>query len=100
MLNNVTHRDLRVITRYGAQFGDEVGTVLTFPTEYADIQREYPIFFRKDPTSGEYHSVALLGFDEEREPVSGAGSLARRLCSGHRRARALPDRLSGARCRR
>jgi len=62
MLNNVTHRDLRVITRYGAQFGDEVGTVLTFPTEYADVQREYPIFFRKDPTSGEYHSVALLGF--------------------------------------
>ena len=27
MLNNVTHRDLRVITRYGAAFGDEVGTV-------------------------------------------------------------------------
>jgi len=64
MLNNVTHKDLRVITRYGAQFGDEVGTVLTFPTEYADVQREYPIFFRKDPTSGEYHSVALLGFEK------------------------------------
>ena len=62
MLDNVTHKDLRVITRYGAQFGDEVGTVLTFPTEYADVQREYPIFFRKDSASGEYHSVALLGF--------------------------------------
>ncbi|HET9447484.1 MAG TPA: SapC family protein, partial [Steroidobacteraceae bacterium] len=62
MLDNVTHAELRVITRYGAQFGDEVGTVLTFPTEYADVQREYPIFFRKDSTSGEYHSVALLGF--------------------------------------
>jgi len=62
MLNNVTHKDLRVITRYGAEFGDEVGTVLTFPTEYADVQREYPIFFRKDPASGDYHSVALLGF--------------------------------------
>jgi hypothetical protein len=62
MLDNVTHADLRVITRYGAQFGDEVGTVLTFPTEYADVQREYPIFFRRDPASGEYHSVALLGF--------------------------------------
>jgi hypothetical protein len=61
MLNNVTHKDLRVITRYGAEFGDAVGTVLTFPTEYADVQREYPIFFRKDP-GGEHHSVALLGF--------------------------------------
>ena len=62
MLNNVTHKDLRVITRYGAEFGDATGTVLTFPTEYADVQREYPIFFRKDPASGDYHSVALLGF--------------------------------------
>ena len=64
MLDNVTHKDLRVITRYGAQFGDEVGTVLTFPTEYADVQREYPIFFRKDPANGEFASVALLGLNE------------------------------------
>jgi hypothetical protein len=65
MLNNVAHKNLRVITRYGAQFGDNVGTVLTFPTEYADVQREYPIFFRKDPQSGEYSSVALLGFSKD-----------------------------------
>ncbi len=63
MLNNVAHKDLRVITRYGAEFGDNVGRVLTFPTEYGDVQREYPIFFRKDPDTGEYQSVALLGFD-------------------------------------
>ena len=62
MLNNVAHMDLRVITRHGVEFGDNVGTVLTFPTEYADMQREYPIFFRKDAASGEYQSVALLGF--------------------------------------
>jgi len=64
MLNNVAHKDLRVINRHGAQFGDEIGTVLTFPTEYADMQREYPIFFRKDAASGEYQSVALLGFSK------------------------------------
>ena len=64
MLNNIAHKDLRVITRYGAQFGDNVGTVLTFPTEYADVQREYPIFFRKDPATGDYQSVALLGFEK------------------------------------
>lgn len=62
MLNNVAHHDLRVITRYGAEFGDNVGTVLTFPTEYGDVQREYPIFFRKDAQSGEFQSIALLGF--------------------------------------
>ena len=65
MLNNVTHKDLRVINRYGAEFGDNVGTVLTFPTEYEEIQREYPIFFRKDPATGEYQSIVLLGFSKD-----------------------------------
>lgn len=65
LLNNIAHKDLRVITRSGAQFGDNVGTVLTFPTEYGDIQREYPIFFRKDPATGEFQSVALLGFQKD-----------------------------------
>ena len=62
MLNNVAHKDLRVITRHSAELGDNVPSVLTFPTEYGDVQREYPIFFRKDATTGEYLSVALLGF--------------------------------------
>jgi len=65
MLNNIQHKDLRVITRAGAQFGDNVGTVMCFPTEYAEIQREYPIFFRKDPDTGEYSSVALLGLTKD-----------------------------------
>lgn len=64
MLNNIAHKDLRVITRYGAELGDSVGTVPTYPTEYGDVQREYPIFFRKDPSTGEYQSVALLGFEK------------------------------------
>lgn len=64
MLNNVTHKDLRVITRYGAEFGDNVGLVPTFPTEWEDVQREYPILFRKDAATGEYQSVALLGLDK------------------------------------
>lgn len=65
MLNNIAHRDLRVITRHGAEFGDNVGTVLTFPTEFGDIQREYPIFFRKDAQTGEFQSIALLGFQQD-----------------------------------
>ncbi len=64
LLNNVAHKDLRVLNRYGAEFGDDSASVLTFPTEYADVQREYPIFFRKDPATGEYQSLALLGFEK------------------------------------
>jgi SapC len=64
LLNNVAHHDLRVITRYGAEFGDNIGTVAVVPTEYADAQREYPIFFRKDPATDEFQSVVLLGFEK------------------------------------
>jgi hypothetical protein len=63
-LNNIAHKNLRVLNHFGAEFGDNVGRVLTFPTEYQDMQREYPIFFRKDAATGEYQSVALLGFEK------------------------------------
>ena len=65
MLNNVAHGNLRVITRHAAQLGDNVGSVLTFPTEYGDVQREYPIFFRKDPATGQFQSIALLGLQKD-----------------------------------
>ncbi|MGA8205219.1 MAG: SapC family protein [Woeseiaceae bacterium] len=65
LLNNITHKDLRVITRFGPEFGDAVGMVPAYPTEFAELQREYPIFFRKDGNDGEYQCVALLGFEKD-----------------------------------
>lgn len=65
ILNNVAHKGLRVATGFGPRFGDDVGMVPAFPSEYAELQREYPIFFRKD-ADGQWQSVALLGF-EQRE---------------------------------
>jgi hypothetical protein len=62
LLNNIAHQDLRVSTRFGVEFGDNVGMVQAFPTEFAELQREYPIFFRKDAAGG-FQAVALLGFD-------------------------------------
>ena len=64
LLNNVDHGDLRVIASHGQAFGDSINQVLVFPTEFEDIQREYPIFFRRD-ANGEYQSVALLGLDRD-----------------------------------
>jgi SapC len=64
LLNNVQHHDLKVLTGYGAEYGDNVATVLTFPTEFADVQREYPILFQKDSQTGEYRSIVLLGFEK------------------------------------
>jgi hypothetical protein len=64
LLNNVAHKNLRVITRHAADLGDNVSSVVTFPTEWGDVQREYPILFRKDAATGQFLSVALLGFGE------------------------------------
>lgn len=64
LLDNVEHHDLRVVTRFDARFGDGINQVLIFPTEFEEMQREYPIFFRKDE-HGAYQPVAILGLDRE-----------------------------------
>ena len=65
LLDNVNHHDLKIITEYSEKFGDNVNQVLTVPTEYAEIQREYPILFHRDSATGEYQSIALLGLDRD-----------------------------------
>jgi hypothetical protein len=64
MLNNIAHRDLRVATGFGPEFGDAVGMVPAYPSEFAELQREYPIFLRRDTATGAWQSVALLGFEQ------------------------------------
>jgi hypothetical protein len=64
MLNNIAHRDLRVATDFGPELGDAVGMVPAYPSEFAELQREYPIFLRKDPATDDWQSVALLGFEQ------------------------------------
>ena len=64
LLDNVEHHDLRVITGHSAAFGDAINQVLIFPNEFAEIQREYPIFFRRKE-EGTFQAIALLGFDRD-----------------------------------
>jgi hypothetical protein len=65
LLNNIDHRDLRVITTRGAQYGDDVMQALTFPAEFRNLQAHYPIVFRKTAQGG-FEPVALLGFQERQ----------------------------------
>lgn len=64
LLNNIDHHDLKVITRHGPEFGDNINQVLVFPTEFEEVQREYAIFFTPGE-NGAYQSVALLGLDRD-----------------------------------
>ncbi len=62
LLNNVDHKDLRVITRRAAEYGDDTIIVSTFPSEFVHIQAHYPIVFRKTQEGLSFEAFALLGF--------------------------------------
>jgi SapC len=63
-LNNVDHKDLRVITTRSAAYGDDVKFALTFPAEFRNVQACYPIVFQKT-ADGRFQSIALFGFQEK-----------------------------------
>lgn len=63
LLDNVSHKDLRVRTGYSAEFGDNINLAPVFPTEFTFAQREYPILFRRNP-KGDLEAVVLLGLDK------------------------------------
>ncbi|AQQ68829.1 hypothetical protein Mag101_15210 [Microbulbifer agarilyticus] len=64
LLNNVEHADLKVLPGFSVALGDGAAAVLTFPTEFENIQREYPILLRKDGQTGEFQAVAILGLQK------------------------------------
>jgi hypothetical protein len=64
LLNNVDHKDLRVISARGARYGDNVMLAITFPAELRDLQAHYPIVFRKTEDGTSFEPVALFGFQE------------------------------------
>ena len=64
MLNNLEHRDVRILTQRSADTGDAVQYVMTFPLEFRRAQAHYPIFFQKDPNTGKFFPIILLGFEE------------------------------------
>lgn len=61
LLNNVAHKNLRVIRTHTSHYGDNEMSVVTFPHEFRSIQNEYPIFFQKNPENGKFVPVTLLG---------------------------------------
>ena len=64
MLNNVDHKDLRIITTRSAKYGDNIRCAMTFSWEFRSVQAHYPIFFSKDEGSGKFMAVGMFGFEE------------------------------------
>jgi hypothetical protein len=64
LLNNIDHKDLKVIVERSAEYGDDVWYAATFPSEFRNVQRHYPIFFLKLPETGKFQAVAMFGVEE------------------------------------
>ena len=63
LLNNIQHKDLRVITERGAQWGDDVMSAPVTPDEFRKLQAHYPIVFQPDG-KGSFLPIVLFGLQE------------------------------------
>jgi hypothetical protein len=63
VLDNKTHRDLRVRTDAGAEWGDEVMATLTVPSEFRRVQAHFPILFRRETGRDAFAALAMFGFE-------------------------------------
>ncbi len=83
-LDNVDHADLRVAIRHGAAFGDAVNQLLVMPGEFEELQREFPILFRRGgDADAPWYAVVLTGFDQDENLF---------LADGGWTTRAVPER--------
>ncbi|MBU2881150.1 SapC family protein [Psychrosphaera sp. B3R10] len=64
LVNNIDHKDTKIITERSATYGDDIWFTQTFPAEFRSVQAYYPIFFTKDENTGKFLPVALFGFEQ------------------------------------
>ena len=63
VINQQQHKDVRIITDRGANYGEAVHFVPVLADEALALVLEYPLFFMKDESSGQFTFNALLGFE-------------------------------------
>ncbi len=64
LLDNVSHKNLRVNKIYRMGRGYDLSLTPIFPVEFVAVQSEYPMFFIKNAESGHFDPVAILGLVE------------------------------------
>lgn len=63
LLNNISHKDLRIVTQRGAKWGDDVMSCPVTPDEFRSLQAHYPIVFQPDG-QGSFLPVVLFGLED------------------------------------
>ncbi|MGS2720033.1 SapC family protein [Paraglaciecola aestuariivivens] len=65
LLDNVTHKDVHVITDHTAQYDDSSSYTNIVLSEIDQVQAHYPIFFQQNPTNQQLEAIALFGLGPE-----------------------------------
>ena len=63
LLNNIQHKDLRVITQRGARWGDDFMSAPATADEFRKLQAHYPIVFQPDGKGG-FVPTVLFGLQQ------------------------------------
>ena len=63
ILNNEIHKNLRVITARGAEYGENIHFVPVIADELRSAVLDYPVVLMKDNETGRFGLYALLGFE-------------------------------------
>ncbi len=63
LLNNIQHKDLRIVTQRGAKWGDSVMSAPVTLDEFRKLQAHYPIVFQPDG-QGSFLPTVLFGLEE------------------------------------
>lgn len=62
LLNNVTHKDLKIIQNAAPLSGEAIGYAPIIPWEFRQVAACFPIFFRRTASGNQFEAVALFGF--------------------------------------
>jgi hypothetical protein len=65
VLDNISHKDLKVITTRGKAYGDGVNFTTVMPSELRQLQSDFPLFIRKTPDSASWEIIALFGLEQD-----------------------------------
>lgn len=64
LLDNITHRDLRVRTERSAALGDARQSALALPAEFRQLQAHFPIVFQLVEGGVGFQPIVLFGLEE------------------------------------
>jgi len=73
LLDNITHKDLKILPGYRRGQGFDISTTRVFPLELSELQMEYPIVLTRNKETGHFEPVVLLGLESGENLYLGTG---------------------------